>query len=99
MVPSCTSHGYLVLAVRLQLHALAHNLANYLRTLATQEAIERRSLTSLCERPIKNGAQFVHHARFTVFQYAEEALSREVFAGMVDLINGLRGPPAVVASA
>ena len=34
-------------AVRLQLHALAYNLANFLRTTATPELIERWSLTEL----------------------------------------------------
>ncbi len=34
-------------AVRLQLHALAYNLGNFLRTLATPEAIKDRSFTSL----------------------------------------------------
>jgi hypothetical protein len=86
-------------AVRLQLHALAYNLANFLRTLATPELIERWSLTSLRERLIKTGARLVRHARYAVFQFAEAALPREVFAGVLDLINGLRGPPAEAASA
>jgi len=37
-------------AVRLQLHALAYNLANFLRTLAAPEIIEKWTLTSLRER-------------------------------------------------
>ena len=36
-------------AVRLQLHALAYNLGNFLRTLATPEPIKDWSLTSLTE--------------------------------------------------
>jgi hypothetical protein len=80
-------------AVRLQLHALAYNLANFLRTLATPAAIETWSLTSLRERLVKTGARLVRHARYAVFQFAEAALPREVFAGVLDLINGLRGPP------
>jgi hypothetical protein len=36
-------------AVRLQLHALASNLGNFLRTLATPEPIKDGSLTSLKE--------------------------------------------------
>jgi hypothetical protein len=81
-------------AVRLQLHALAYNLANFLRTLATPEGIETWSLTSLRERLVKTGARLVRHARYAVFQFAEAALPRQVFAGIVALINGLRGPPA-----
>jgi hypothetical protein len=85
-------------AVRLQLHALAYNLANFLRTLATPQVVESWSLTSLRERLIKTGARLVRHARYAVFQFAEAALPREVFAGMLDLINGLRGPPAATVS-
>jgi hypothetical protein len=86
-------------AVRLQLHALAYNLANFLRTLATPEAIETWSLTSLRERLIKTGARLVQHARYAVFQFAEAALPRSVFAGVLGLINGLRGPPAATVPA
>jgi len=86
-------------AVRLQLHALAFNLANFLRTLATPETVATWSLTSLRERLIKTGARLVRHARYAVFQFAEAALPREVFAGVLDLINRLRGPPAETASA
>ena len=80
-------------AVRLQLHALAYNLPNFLRTLATPEVIETWSLTSLRERLIKTGTRLVRHARYAIFQFAEAALPREVFAGVLEPINGLRGPP------
>jgi hypothetical protein len=86
-------------AVRLQLHALAYNLANFLQTLATPELIESWSLTSLRERLVKTGARLVRHARYAVFQLAEAALPREVFAGVLGLINGLRRPPAVAVCA
>jgi hypothetical protein len=39
--------------VRLQLHALAYNLANFMRTLALPEAIKQWSLTSLREKLVK----------------------------------------------
>jgi hypothetical protein len=80
-------------AVQLQLHALAYNLANFLRTLATPEVIETWSLTSLPERLIKTGARLVRHGRYAIFQMAAAALPRKVFAGVLDLINGLRDPP------
>ncbi len=86
-------------AVRLQLHALAYNLANFLRTLATPEAIERWSLTSLRERLIKTGARLVRHGRYAIFQMAEVAIPRQVFASILALINGLRGPPFTAVSA
>jgi Transposase DDE domain group 1 len=50
-------------AVRLQLHALADNLGNFLRTLATPEPIKDWSLTSLKEKLIKIGAKVVSHGR------------------------------------
>jgi hypothetical protein len=80
-------------AVQLQLHALAYNLANFLRTLATPEVIETWSLTSLPERLIKTGARLVRHGRYAIFQMAAAALPQKVFAGVLDLINGLRYPP------
>ena len=43
-------------AVRLQLHALACNIGNFPRTLATPEPIKEWSLTSLREKLIKAGA-------------------------------------------
>ena len=46
-------------AVRLQLHALAYNLGNFLRTLATPEPIKDWSLTTLKEKLIKIGAKVV----------------------------------------
>ncbi len=85
-------------AVRLQLHALAYNLANFLRTLATPEAIERWTVTSLRERLIKTGARLVSHGRYAIFQMAEVALPRAVFAGILGLINGLRDPPVATVS-
>ena len=60
-------------AVRLQLHALAYNLGNFLRTLATPEPIKEWSLTTLKEKLIKIGAKVVGHARYVAFQMAEVA--------------------------
>jgi hypothetical protein len=54
-------------------------------------------LTLLRERLVKTGARLVRHARSTIFQLAEAALPRAVFAGVLDRINGLRGPPAEAA--
>jgi Transposase DDE domain group 1 len=50
-------------AVRLQLHALAYNLGNFLRTLATPGPIKDWSLTSLKQKLIKIGAKVVSHGR------------------------------------
>jgi hypothetical protein len=60
---------------------------------------ERLIKTGLRERLIKTGTRLVRHARYAVFQMAEAALPRTVFAGILGLINGLRGPPAVTVQA
>jgi hypothetical protein len=80
-------------AVRLQLHALAYNLGNFLRTLATPEPIKEWSLTSLREKLIKIGAKLVSHGRYVAFQMAEVAVTRKLFAEILRLIAELRPPP------
>src|ERR1700694_540049 len=80
-------------AVRLQLHALAYNLANFMRTLALPEAVALWSLTSLREKLIKIGAKVVHHARYAVFQMAEVAVPKELFEKILCLIDRLRPRP------
>ena len=67
-------------AVRLQLHTLAYNLGNVLRTLAMPETISAWSLTSLKDKLIKIGAKVVRHGRYVTFQMAEVAVSRIMFA-------------------
>ena len=53
-------------AVRLQLHALAYNLANFMRTLALPEEVEHWSLTTLREKLVKIGARIVRHGRYAI---------------------------------
>jgi hypothetical protein len=81
-------------AVRLQLHALAYNLGNFMRTLAIPETAEPWSLTSLREKLVKIGAKVVSHGRYVTFQLAEVAVSRQMFAEILSLIARLRAPPA-----
>jgi len=80
-------------AVRLQLHVLAYNLGNFMRTLAMPKAAEPWSLTSLREKLIKIGAKVVSHGRYVTFQMAEVAVSRQMFADILSLIARLRAPP------
>ena len=80
-------------AVRLQLHALAYNLGNFLRTLATPEPIKDWSLTSLKEKLIKIGAKVVSHGRYVAFQMAEVAIPRQMFEEILRLIAELRPQP------
>ena len=80
-------------AVRLQLHALAYNLGNFLRTLATPEPIRDWSMTTLREKLIKIGAKVVGHARYVMFQMAEVAVPKNLFANILSMIGELRLPP------
>jgi Transposase DDE domain group 1 len=76
--------------VRLQLHALAYNLANFLRTLALPEEVEHWSLTTLREKLVKIGARIVRHGRYVVFQLAEVAVPHNLFAEILRRIERLR---------
>ncbi len=80
-------------AVRLQLFALAYNLANFLRTLALPDEVAHWSLSSLRERLIKIGARLVRHGRYIAFQLAEVAVPRTLFAAILRRIDRLRPRP------
>jgi hypothetical protein len=84
---------FAAIAVRLQLHALAYNLGNFLRTLATPEPITDWSLSSLKEKLIKIGAKVVSHGRSIAFQMAEVAIPRQMFQEILRLIAELRPKP------
>ena len=80
--------------VRLQLHALAYNLGNFMRTLALPKEVEHWSLTTLREKLVKIGAKVVRHGRYVTFQLAEVAVPRELFQKILSLIDDLRPRPA-----
>jgi hypothetical protein len=84
-------------AVRLQLFALAYNLANFLRSLVLPDRVAQWSLTTLREKLVKIGARIVRHGRYLVFQLAEVAVPRALFAAILRRIDRLRGPPVAVA--
>ena len=86
-------HAFRHNAVRLQLHALAYNLANFMRTLALPEEVEHWSLTTLREKLVKIGARIVRHGRYVVFQLAEVAVPRSLFAEILRRIDHLRPRP------
>lgn len=88
-------HRFAANAVRLQLHALAHNLANFLRTLALPEAVKHRSLT-LRDRLVKIGVRIVRHSRSIAFQMAEVAVPRGLFQDILAAIAALRPLPPPV---
>ena len=80
-------------AVRLQLFALAYNLANFLRSLALPDEVAHWSLTTLREKLVKIGARIVRHGRYVVFQLAEVDVPRSLFAEILRRIDRLRGSP------
>ena len=80
-------------AVRLQLFALAYNLANFLRSLALPDEIAQWSLTTLREKLVKIGARIVRHGRYVIFQLAEVAVPRSLFSEILRRIGRLRGSP------
>src|SRR3974390_1980144 len=80
-------------AVRLQLHAIAYNLANFLRTLALPVEVSQWSLTTLRERLVKIGAKIVRHGRSITFQMAEVMVPRGLFHTILRAIPALRPPP------
>jgi hypothetical protein len=79
--------------VRLQLFILAYNLGNFLRRLCLPKAINEWSLRSLQVKLIKMGGRIVHHARQFVFQLAEVAVSRDLFAAILERITRLCPSP------
>jgi Transposase DDE domain group 1 len=74
-----SNHRFDANQVRLQLFALAYNLANFLRRLALPRGVRHWSLTTLRDKLIKIGAKIVSHARYVTFQMAEVAISRKLF--------------------
>jgi hypothetical protein len=86
-------HAFRHNAVRLQLHPLVYNVANFLRTLALPQEVEHWSLTTLREKLLKIGARIARHGRYVVFQLAELAVPTGLFASILRRINELRPRP------
>jgi hypothetical protein len=82
--------------VRLQLHALAYNLATFLRCIELPETMADWSLTSLQLKLIKIGARVVRHARVITFQLAEVAVTGRMVRAILAAIRRLRAPPSCV---
>ncbi|MGF1455155.1 MAG: transposase, partial [Alphaproteobacteria bacterium] len=82
---------------RLQLHALAYNLANFLRTLTLPKEIEQWCLTTLREKLVKIGAKVITHARYAVFQMAEVAVPRDLMRRILENIADLGRPAGPAA--
>ena len=83
-------HDFTDNQVRLQLFALAYNLGNFLRRLALPKTVKDWSLRTLKEKLIKIGAKVVRHSKYVIFQMAEVAVPRELFAAILERIQRLR---------
>ena len=83
-------HDFVDNQVRLQLFALAYNLGNFLRCLASPKSVKKWSLRTLREKLIKIEAEVVRHSRYIVFQMAEVAVPKALFREILDRIRQLR---------
>jgi hypothetical protein len=79
--------------VRLQMHALAYNLATFLRCIELPEEMAQWSLTSLQLKLIKIGARVIRHAHAITFQVAEVAVIGAMVRTILAAIHRLRAPP------
>ena len=86
-------HRLVANQVRLRLFVLAYNLGNFLRRLGLPKAIKDWSLRSIQVKLIKIGGRIVRHARQIIFQLAEIAVSREIFAAILERISRLSPAP------
>jgi len=83
---------------RLQLFALAYNLANFLRRLALPKSIRQWSLTTLREKLVKIGAKVTRHSKYVTFQLAEVVVPRQLFAAILERIRRLAMQPSLCPS-
>ena len=72
---------------------MAYNLGNFLRRLYIPKAIADWSLRSLQVKLIKIGGRIVRHARQIIFQLAEVAVPRDLFAAILEQITRLSLSP------
>ena len=79
--------------VRLQLHALAYTMGNFMRTLALPKEVEHWSLTTLREKSVKIGAKVVRHGRYVAFRMAGVAVPRMLFTEILRLTAQSLPPP------
>ena len=86
-------HRFVANEVRLQLFVLAYNLGNFLRRLGLPKAVKDWSLQSIQLKLIKTGGRVVRHARRIVFQLAEVAVPRGLFAAILEQVGKLRLAP------
>lgn len=91
--PRLSCMRFVANAVQLQLHALAYNVANFLRTLPLPEAVKHWSQTTVRDRLVKTGAKVVRHGRSIALWTAEVMVPRTLFRQVLDAIAALRPSP------
>ena len=69
---------------RLQLFALAYNLGNFWCRLVLPREVKHWSLTTLRD---KLGAKVTQHSKYVIFQLAKVAVTRKLFAAILDRIE------------
>jgi len=82
-------------AVRLQLHALAYNLANFLRRLTLPAEIAQWSMTTLREPLVKIGAKICSPRAVDHLPDGRDNGARALFQQILDAIAALRPLPPV----
>ena len=55
------------------------------------------SLTTLSEELVKMGAKVTRHSKYVTFQLAEVAVTRNLFAAILDRIERFAMPPPVIS--
>ena len=68
-----------------------------MRTLALPKEVGHWFLTTLREKLVKIGAKVTRHAKYVTFQLAEVAVTRHLFAAILDRIARLAIPPPLAA--
>ncbi len=58
--------------------------------------VKHWSLTTLREKLVKIGAKVTRHAKYVTFQLAEVAITRKLFAAILDRIERLALPPPAI---
>ena len=74
-------------------NAFSVHFAPTVRRLALPRSVQHWSLTTLREKLIKIGAKVVTHSRYVIFQMAEVAVPRELFARILERIRWFGVPP------
>ena len=81
---------------KLSCRTFKDNLANFLRRLALPRAVKHWSLTTLGEKLVKIGAKVTRHSKYVMFLLAEVAVTRNLFAAILQRIVCLAIPPPCV---